>query len=548
MSQAQTKKTGAGLGIGCFAILILFVLASLILPVLMVAGFSGAAKKGGGPKGENELQCQLGDGPNVISPDHAYTGEWLNPLKGRLTSAYGGRVHPVLGIFQVHSGQDIAAPDGTPILAAADGVVSIAGKSTGGNSGYMVAIDHGGGIQSRYVHSWPKGIHVKVGDKVKRGQHISDVGASGNATGPHLHYEIRINGQPTPPIPWMKKRGVNLGLDEVNQTQTVNNQDKNQESAEQKNQESNKGLTGTYHRADGQQFTVTEAQAKNLSGVIRAVRKLKGNDRAVVIALMTVLQESKGKILANTTVPESLKYPNDGSGHDHDSVGLFQQRPSQGWGSVKNLMQVEYSTEQFVKRLFAVKGWEKLGLGEAAQAVQISQFPDVYANWEPVATQLVKGAPESPDLINVECPALKATNSLAANTKSGLPEARAALVKAAKKGIGGSYVQGGREFKKWDDDGFVFWATQQSDIRGVPYVDPWTVGQRTDDLTPGDLIVLGQVSGGKWDQVGIMVDEQTMVTVTRKGTIEMPLPADPVGYSLIPESPIPAVEEVDGHE
>lgn len=548
MTNNSAKKTGAGLGIGCLLIAILLAGSALILPVVMVTGFSGAAKNGSGTNNDNGLQCQVGDGPNVVSPDQAYTGEWLNPLKGKLTSSYGGRVHPVLGIFQVHSGQDISAPDGTPILAVADGVASIAGKSTGGNSGYMVAIDHGGGVQSRYVHSWPKGIHVKVGEKVQKGQHISDVGASGNATGPHLHFEIRINGQPTPPVPWMKKKGVNLGIDETQQVQTVNNQEENPDSPKQEIPETGGGLAGTYRRADGQKYVADEKQAKNLAGVISAVRKLKGNDRAVVITLMTVLQESKGKILANTTVPESLGYPNDGSGHDHDSVGLFQQRPSQGWGPVKSLMQVEYSTEQFIKRLFAIKNWEQIGLGEAAQAVQVSKFPDLYDNWEPVATQMLKGAPGGEAPINTECPAMGATTSLAAGSTVDLTEVRSALVDAAKEGLGGSHVRGGREFKKWDDDGFVYWATQKAEIRGVPYVDPWAAGRQTDDLAPGDLIVMGKVAQGKWDQVGIMIDQETMVTVTNKGTIEVPLPKNPVGYSLIPESATPIVEEVEGHE
>ena len=137
---------------------------------------------------------------------------WTVPILGlvRYTSGFGLRVNPVTGVRQLHSGADFAAPDGTPIYAAADGVVTIAGPSTGGNTGYMVAVDHGGGVQTRYVHPWPSGILVRVGDVVTAGQQIARVGSSGNSTGPHLHLEVRVNGIPVDPVLFMGQLGVGL--------------------------------------------------------------------------------------------------------------------------------------------------------------------------------------------------------------------------------------------------------------------------------------------------------------------------------------------------
>ncbi|GAA3511093.1 M23 family metallopeptidase [Georgenia daeguensis] len=155
-----------------------------------------------------DMSCLSG----AVSPAAVSMEGWTAPIVGFLehSSEYGMRTNPVTAVHQLHSGTDLAARDGHPIYAVADGIVTIAGPSSGGNTGYMVAIDHGGGIQSRYVHSWASGVHVRVGDRVTVGQHIADVGSSGNSTGPHLHFEIRINGEPTDPVAFMAARGINI--------------------------------------------------------------------------------------------------------------------------------------------------------------------------------------------------------------------------------------------------------------------------------------------------------------------------------------------------
>ncbi|HTK02278.1 MAG TPA: M23 family metallopeptidase [Bordetella sp.] len=112
-----------------------------------------------------------------------------------LSSSYGWRRHPVTGRYTLHDGLDFAAPRGTPILAAAAGVVLAAGPDAG--YGKRVDIDHGDGLISRYAHA--SRVLVNAGDLVERGQLIARVGSSGVSTGPHLHFEIRLAGQALDP-------------------------------------------------------------------------------------------------------------------------------------------------------------------------------------------------------------------------------------------------------------------------------------------------------------------------------------------------------------
>jgi len=117
------------------------------------------------------------------------------PVAGRISSAFGGRFHPLLGFLRLHAGLDIAAPTGSPIHAAADGVVAFAGRNAG--YGNLVKLAHGGSIETRYGHM--SRIAVNPGARVVRGQVIGYVGMTGLATGPHLHWEVRRGGQPVNP-------------------------------------------------------------------------------------------------------------------------------------------------------------------------------------------------------------------------------------------------------------------------------------------------------------------------------------------------------------
>lgn len=114
-----------------------------------------------------------------------------------LSSGYGLRTHPILGTVREHRGVDLAAPTGSPILAPSAGVVGRAGWA--GGYGIAVSLEHGGGIQTRYGHL--ARLNVVAGQTVRQGDILGYVGSTGLSTGPHLHYEVRVNGQAVNPIP-----------------------------------------------------------------------------------------------------------------------------------------------------------------------------------------------------------------------------------------------------------------------------------------------------------------------------------------------------------
>ena len=142
---------------------------------------------------ENPAQPAVLSGPIVTVPSRM-------PVEhARLSSDYGTRTHPVLGRRMGHKGIDLAAPTGTPIYATADGTISRAGPFS--SYGNYVSIEHGGKIQTRYAHM--SRVAVATGEKVKKGDIIGYVGSTGRSTGPHLHYEVRIDGQAVNPVPYM---------------------------------------------------------------------------------------------------------------------------------------------------------------------------------------------------------------------------------------------------------------------------------------------------------------------------------------------------------
>ena len=137
-------------------------------------------------------------GGEVMSPDgtRAPTGtlQWPLPVAGTITSQFGHRVDPITGEVSSHTGTDIACAEGTPILAAADGTVTVANSldSWGGSYGYYIQIDHGGGLETLYAHC--SSICVTTGQQVQSGEVIGYVGHTGRATGNHLHLEVSVDG------------------------------------------------------------------------------------------------------------------------------------------------------------------------------------------------------------------------------------------------------------------------------------------------------------------------------------------------------------------
>jgi murein DD-endopeptidase MepM/ murein hydrolase activator NlpD len=128
---------------------------------------------------------------------------WLKPAQGPLSSTFGIR----WGVL--HAGLDIAAPFGSQVRASNAGTVTIARWY--GGYGNLIEIDHGNGVKTRYGHNSKLLVHE--GQKVAAGDLVSLVGSTGDSTGPHCHFEVRIDDKPVDPLPWMKARGLDLAKD-----------------------------------------------------------------------------------------------------------------------------------------------------------------------------------------------------------------------------------------------------------------------------------------------------------------------------------------------
>lgn len=133
---------------------------------------------------------------NAMTDSEEMPTAWQAPVQGRITSDFGSRLDPINGQHRNHHGIDIAAPRGTPIGAAAAGTIVFAGRR--GGYGNTVIIEQVDGRQSLYAHA--DQLLVNVGDTVNAGQTIATVGSTGRSTGPHLHFEVRENGQPIDPM------------------------------------------------------------------------------------------------------------------------------------------------------------------------------------------------------------------------------------------------------------------------------------------------------------------------------------------------------------
>lgn len=262
---------------------------------------------------------------------------------------------------------------------------------------------------------------------------------------------------------------------------------------------------------------LSESQSTVAKAYIAVGRSRGVPDDGVVVALMMALQESGLQMLANPAVPESLSFPHDGVGSDHDSVGSAQQRPSSGWGSVEQLMQAAYNAEAFYggpqgpnhgspRGLLDVQGWQQMDKGAAAQAVQGSAFPERYAKWLPEAEAILKGLGEStapaacsPDKSGVSQPALP----------PDLSQLRREILTYAQEGVGGAYVWGGAAFKAWDCSGYVQWVYGKAGIQ-LPRTEQWTAGTPTTHPLPGDLVVQNPHGPNHWGHVGIYAGDGMM--------------------------------------
>jgi Peptidase family M23 len=261
----------------------------------------------------------------------------------RITSDFGPRSGRG-GISKNHGGVDFGARTGTLIRAAVPGVVI--GVGWNGGYGNLVKVRNSDGTIAYYAHM--SRMAARPGMRVSRGTVIGYVGSTGNSTGPHLHFEIRKNGRPVNPMPWL----------DANYRQTRG------------------GTAGSMSPGmfGGQRLDAT--QLRNARTILSVGRRMGASQRDLVISLMTAYQESRLR---------NLNY-----GHS-DSLGLFQQRPSQGWGSPAQVTNPQYAARKFFTELFRVNNRGRMPLTAAAQAVQRSAFPNAYARWEALAKGILGG-------------------------------------------------------------------------------------------------------------------------------------------------------------
>jgi murein DD-endopeptidase MepM/ murein hydrolase activator NlpD len=159
--------------------------------------------------GATMVGLNLGLTRNVTTADwiKANSAPNLWPVEGQVTGSFGERIDPFNGEGAFHSGVDIGSSYGHPIIAPADGVVTL--TETMGGYGKTIMINHGNGISTRYGHL--SGFAVMVGQHVQRGDLIGYVGESGRSTGPHLHYEVRINDTPVNPYKYLRMTVAHTG-------------------------------------------------------------------------------------------------------------------------------------------------------------------------------------------------------------------------------------------------------------------------------------------------------------------------------------------------
>jgi len=154
--------------------------------------------------GTNALTGCVPGNPGAVNAEG-----WALPSSGPVSSPFGYRIHPIKGTRILHEGVDVAPGCDVPIHAANSGTVTFAGPS--GGYGNLILIDHGGGVVTGYGHMWANGVQVSKGQQVTGGQQVGLVGSAGGSTGCHLHFEVRVGGEPTDPVAFMKAVGITIG-------------------------------------------------------------------------------------------------------------------------------------------------------------------------------------------------------------------------------------------------------------------------------------------------------------------------------------------------
>lgn len=229
-----------------------------------------------------------------------------------------------------------------------------------------------------------------------------------------------------------------------------------------------------------------DAQLQNAATIVSVGQSLNVADSGIQVALMVSMQESNLRNLANTTVAESMTYPHDGTGHDHDSVNMFQQRPSAGWGTVKELMDPTYAAKAFFggptgpnkgspRGLLDIAGWQSLPLGVAAQTVQVSKYPGAYAKWIDASAALLKAAGTAGVSCTTDTTAVASGSWQAPNGKTGQDLVAYAEQFVGKVPYSGACGSAGSPTAGWCCTGFVYYVYHQ--VLGIDLPSPVVSGQ-----------------------------------------------------------------------
>jgi cell wall-associated NlpC family hydrolase len=288
---------------------------------------------------------------------------------------------------------------------------------------------------------------------------------------------------------------------------------------------------------NGVPVTLNQQQLTRAATIIATGQSENIPPRGQMIAIMTALTESSLRVLSNTgAYPDSGNIPNDGDGSDHDSVGLFQQRPAAGWGSVVNLMDLVWSSRAFYggpsgpnhgspRDLLDIDGWASMDPGAAAQAVQVSAYPDRYAVNQPIAEKVLitlSGVSLSSELACTQ-PAGDVPLNLA-------PGFAGDFIKAAASQLGKPYVWGGGNFNGptgggFDCSGLVLYAAYQASggrIRLPHYSGDQIragIGIPFGRKKPRDLIFFSYPGAGGPHHVAIYVGGDRILHAPRTGDV-----------------------------
>lgn len=311
-------------------------------------------------------------------------------------------------------------------------------------------------------------------------------------------------------------------------------------------------LTAT--TADGQTIVLDQTQLDRAATIIAVGNAENIDENGQLVALMAALTESTLRVLANTTAyPQSASYPNDGDGSDHNSLGLFQMQPPDGWGTVAELMDPVWSTRAFYggpdgpnhgspAGLLDIPNWQNLSLGAAAQAVEVSAYPDRYTNYQPVAEKIASV------LTGVTLTGTSGGGSCSTATTTGnLPPGFAgAFIAAAEQEVGLPYVWGGGTYTGpsgeaangepgFDCSGLVLYAAYQASdgkVRLLHYTgDQINETQPVSwaDKQPGDIIF--------YTYPGDTVPHHVVIYLGGNQILQAPETGQNVGYGTLSEFP-----------